>query len=178
MWPAGAYPAGSARRGAPASSRPKRDPGGLVAGLVVAGMGLYFLAGELEPDIGRYIVLVVGLLLLAVFVVRPEYSVLVPGAILTGVGFGLAVAPEVDDTAAAGIMELAIAGAFLAIWLLGAIYRLPQNHWWPLIPGGILTLAGLERFGRAEVGGSIGWWPIVLVVLGALIIGRALGRRR
>ena len=68
---------------------PQSDPGGLVAGLVIAGIGLFFLAGQLEPDIGRFVTMFIGLALLAVFVVSREYGFLVPGSILTGVGIGI-----------------------------------------------------------------------------------------
>ena len=52
---------------------PARDPGGLVAGLVIAGIGLFILAGQLEPDIGRFVTMYIGLALLAVFVVTRQY---------------------------------------------------------------------------------------------------------
>lgn len=148
-----------------------------MAGLVIAALGLFFLAGQLEPDIGRFVVLFIGLALLAVFVVRREYGFLVPGSILTGIGIGIAVEPAVSGQTEGGVMMLALAGGFLGIWVLGSIYRLPQNHWWPLIPGGILTLVGVVQLARADVEGAIRLWPIVLVVGGALIIGRAFGRR-
>ena len=71
-------------------------------------------------------------------------------------------------------MMLSIAGGFLGIWVLGSIYRLPQNHWWPLIPGGILTLVGLVQISRTDVDGALRLWPVILVVLGALVLGRTL----
>ena len=48
---------------------------------------------QLEPDIGRFVTLIIGLGLLAVFVVRRDYGFLVPGSILTGIGIGLALEP-------------------------------------------------------------------------------------
>ena len=74
-------------------------------------------------------------------------------------------------------MMLSIAGGFLGIWVLGSIYRLRQNHWWPLIPGGILTLIGLVQISRTETDGAVHLWPVLLVVLGALVLGRTLTRR-
>ena len=132
---------------------PRKDPGSLVAGLVIAGIGLFFLAGEVEPDIGRFVTLIIGLALLAVFVVRREYGFLVPGSILTGVGIGIALDSAASGEDDSGVMMLALAGGFLGIWVLGSLYRLPQNHWWPLIPGGILTLIGLVQLSRTDVDG-------------------------
>ena len=154
---------------------PRRDPGGLVAGLVIAGIGLFFLAGQLEPDIGRFVTLFIGLSLLAVFVVRREYGFLVPGSILTGIG--IALEPAMTGDTESGVMMLSLAGGFLGIWVLGSIYRLPQNHWWPLIPGGILTLIGLVQLSSADVEGALRLWPIILIVIGALVLGRTVSRR-
>ena len=148
-----------------------------MAGLVIAGLGLFFLAGQLEPDIGRFVTLFIGLALLAVFVVRREYGFLVPGSILTGVGIGIALEPATSGDTESGVMMLALAGGFLGIWVIGSIYRLPQNHWWPLIPGGILTLIGLVQLSRTDVEGALRLWPVILIVLGALVLGRTITRR-
>jgi len=161
----------------PRTSKPRSDPGGLVAGLVIAGIGLFFLAGQLEPDIGRFVTLFIGLALLAVFVVRREYGFLVPGSILTGVGIGIVLDTAASGAAESGVMMLSIAGGFLGIWLIGSLYRLPQNHWWPLIPGGILTLIGLVQLSRTDVDGALRLWPIILIVVGAIVLGRTLTRR-
>jgi hypothetical protein len=148
-----------------------------VAGLVIAGIGLFFLAGQLEPDIGRFVALFIGLALLAVFVVTREFGFLVPGSILTGVGIGIVIDSAASGDAESGVMMLALAGGFLGIWVLGSVYRLPQNHWWPLIPGGILTLIGLVQLGRTEVTGAMTLWPVVLIIVGALVLGRTITRR-
>lgn len=148
-----------------------------MAGLVIAGIGLFFLAGQLEPDIGRFVPLIIGLALLAVFVISRQYGFLVPGSILTGVGIGIVLDAAATGDVESGVMMLAIAGGFLGIWVLGAIYRLPQNHWWPLIPGGILTLIGLVQLSRTEVAGAVSLWPVILIIVGALVIARAITRR-
>ncbi len=156
---------------------PRNDPGGLVAGLVIAGIGLFFLAGQLEPNIGRFVTMFIGLALLAVFVVTREYGFLVPGSILTGVGIGIVLDSAATGEAESGVMMLAIAGGFLGIWVLGSLYRLPQNHWWPLIPGGILTLIGLVQMTRTDVAGALRLWPVILIVIGAFVLAKAITRR-
>jgi hypothetical protein len=148
-----------------------------VAGLVIAGVGLFFLAGQLEPDIGRFVPLFIGLALLAVFVINREYGFLVPGSLLTGVGVGIILGAAASGDAESGVMMLAIAGGFLGIWVLGSIYRVPQNHWWPLIPGGILTLIGLVQLSRTEVSGAVTLWPVILIIVGALVLARTITRR-
>jgi hypothetical protein len=147
-----------------------------VAGLVIAGLGLFFLAAQLEPDIGRFVTLIIGLTLLAVFVVRRDYGFLVPGSILTGIGIGLAIEPATSGAMQSSVMLLSLAGGFLGIWVIGSIYRLSQNHWWPLIPGGILTLVGLVQLFRADGGDALRPWPLLLVLVGALVLARTLTR--
>jgi hypothetical protein len=122
------------------------------------------------------VTLFLGLALLAVFVLRREYAFLVPGSILTGVGIGVALEPAVESDQG-GVMMLALAGGFLGIWVIGSLYRLSANHWWPLIPGGILTLVGLVQFSRSDSGGALPLWPVVLLVVGSLVIARTLTRR-
>lgn len=148
-----------------------------MAGLVIAGIGLFFLAGQLAPDIGRFVTLFIGLALLAVFVITREYGFLVPGSILTGVGVGIILEPAASGDVGAGVMMLALAGGFLGIWLIGSLYRLPQSHWWPLIPGGILTLIGLVQVTGIDVAGTLRLWPILLIVVGAFLLAKAITRR-
>lgn len=148
-----------------------------MAGLVIAAMGLFFLAGQLEPNIGRYVTMFIGLALLAVFVITREYGFLVPGSILTGVGIGIVLDSATTGEAESGVMMLALAGGFLGIWVVGSIYRLSQNHWWPLIPGGILTLIGMVQMTRTDVAGALRLWPIMLIVAGAFILAKAITRR-
>ena len=156
---------------------PRSDPGGLVAGLVIAGIGLFFLAGQLEPDIDKFVPMFIGLALLAVFVVTQEYGFLVPGSILTGVGIGIVLDSAASGEAESGVMMLALAGGFLGIWVIGSIYRLSQNHWWPLIPGGILTLTGLVQMTRTDVTSALRLWPIILIIAGAFLLAKAITRR-
>lgn len=148
-----------------------------MAGLVISGIGLFFLANQLDSNIGRFVTLFIGLALLAVFVVKREYGFLVPGSILTGVGIGIVLDSAASGDAESGVMMLAIAGGFLGIWVLGSLYRLPQNHWWPLIPGGILTLIGLVQLTRTDVAGAMRLWPILLILLGAFVLAKAITRR-
>jgi hypothetical protein len=147
-----------------------------VAGLVVAGIGLFLLLGRSVPDMGRWIPLVVGLIFMAAFLARREYGFLVPGGIITGVGVLLSGVVDADLEGA--VTALSLAGGFLAIWVLGAFFRLPQNHWWPFIPGGILAIVGMVRLADAGSEGVVRWWPLVLVLIGALIIGRTFLQKR
>jgi hypothetical protein len=64
---------------------------------------------------------------------------------------------------------------FAAIYIVERVYR-RRAHWWPLIPGVILMVSGLgARFGDV---GHILWRsaPAILVVLGVLLVVRAIRR--
>ena len=73
---------------------------------------------------------------------------------------------------------LSIAAGFASIWVLGRLLRLPDNHPWPFIPAGIIALVAGVQLADADVDGVLRWWPLVIIALGALIIGTALLRRR
>lgn len=103
-----------------------------------------------------------------------------------GVGAGMAL----GDVSAAGIskgewLPLAFGAALLGAWAAG---RLVGGHgrWWLLVPA-VLLLA----LAAARIAGSLSWrippaadealrtwWPAGLVVAGALLVVRALRRRR
>jgi drug/metabolite transporter (DMT)-like permease len=72
-------------------------------------------------------------------------------------------------------------GLRASIWVLGAMFRLREHHWWPLIPAGILATIGVVSL--IDQGGQLRdlsrlAWPIALVAIGALIVIRATTRRR
>ena len=120
------------------------------AGGWAAPLGITYVVDRLSA-----ILLVIAslmlLVVLAVFVVTRQYGFLVPGSILTGVGIGIVLDSAASGEAESGVMMLALAGGFLGIWVIGSIYRLSENHWWPLIPGGILTLIGMVQLTRTDV---------------------------
>jgi hypothetical protein len=151
---------------------------GTLIGLLVAGLGIMLLFGRSAPDLGRWIPLVVGLVFLAAFLTRRVYGFLVAGSIITGVGVGALLAGAADTDLAGAVATLCLAAGFLAIWVLGSLIRVPQNHRWPFIPGGILAMAGMIALADAELGGVARWWPLILVAIGVAIVARALVPRR
>jgi hypothetical protein len=160
-------------------TRDRRSNEGLWFGAILVGLGALLLAGQLVPGAGRYVVLVIGLALLAGFLATRGYGFLVPGGIVTGVGVGILLTEAYPS--AGGLFLLSLAAGFASIWVLGAIFRLREHHWWPLIPAGILATIGVVSL--IDQGGQFRdlsrlAWPIALVVIGALIVLRAATRRR
>ncbi|MGD8486931.1 MAG: hypothetical protein PVH07_09870 [Chloroflexota bacterium] len=162
-----------------------------MAGLVVAGIGLFLLLAQLVPDVGQWIPLLIGLVFLAVFVARREYGWLVAGCIVSGVGVGVVLASALDDPWSGAAVLFSIGGGFIALWLISALLRLGERDWprgpgpegakamwWPLIPGGILAIIGLIVLAEEGVGEDIlRWWPVLIIGAGLLILVSAFRRR-
>ena len=145
---------------------------------MVVAIGVFLLLAQVVSNIGEWIPLLVGLIFLAAFVSRREYGFLIPGSIIAGVGAGVILQDTVPAEVSGAVMVLCIAAGFLAIWVVGALLRLPENHWWPFIPGGILALVGAAQLSEANVGGPARWWPLIIVALGLLILARSFLRSR
>ena len=148
----------------------RRSRDALVGGLVLVTVGAILLVGQLVPDLSRYVALIIGLGLLALFLVRQEYGLLIAGCIVTGVGVGIVIASTASgDLAGAGFL-LSLGSGFLAIWLLSYLLRLSERHPWPLVPGLILTSIGAAL----AVGGSamdlLSLWPVALIVVGLVLV--------
>lgn len=144
----------------------------LVIGFVLVLVGGGALVSELLPEFDRYVPLVIGLGLLAVFLVTRAYVALVFGGILTGVGAGLLVAdllPGTKDDGPGAVLGLGF--GFVGIWLASWLTRVKEHHFWPLIPGGILLLVGvglvLDLFEQ-----DVSRWvvPAIIVGIGVLVM--------
>jgi hypothetical protein len=176
----------------PPAIGPPRDRGGLAAGVIVIGIGVFFLLGQLVPDVGRWIPLLIGLIFLAAFVVRREYGFLIPGCIISGVGVGILLEGAVDGQWSGAVMLFSIAGGFIAIWVVSTLLRLGDKEWprgmgreaaealwWPLIPGGILALIGVIVLSEEGFESDLlRWWPLLIIGAGVVVLVSALSRRR
>ncbi len=170
--------------GAQGSAGNRRDP--MVIGVILIAVGAIALLGQvvqLPSSLGSWIVLVIGLAFLGAAVGTRKYGFLVPGGIMTGLGAGIIVSEALTfptDEAMGGAVTLGLGVGFLAIWVIGSLLRFEANHWWPLIPGGILALVG----GALLIGGRaidlLNYWGAVVIVIGLIVIWRAVieGRRQ
>jgi hypothetical protein len=171
-------PTGPIADGSPPPIFGRHRDGSWVGGAILIGIGLAFLAGQLIPHAGDYIVLAIGLTFLAAFVVTREYGFLVPGGIVTGVGTGIVFASNLSAVEGGSLFMLSLGFGFIAIWVIGLVFRVRENHPWPLIPGIILGgigAASLAGTRYAEIGRY--GWPIALIALGAILLVRGWVRR-
>jgi hypothetical protein len=163
-----------------ATSKPTDARNLLLVGFVILLVGAAALISELWPTLDRYLPLLVGVGLLAVFWTSRAYLALVAGAVLTGLGSGLLVAGFLPGNEADGAgAVLGLAGGFFAVWTTSKILELREHHWWPLVPGSILLTVGgglgIDLIAGEESALIV---PAALVALGALMMALAYRRQR
>ncbi|MCZ7574143.1 MAG: hypothetical protein M5U01_36805 [Ardenticatenaceae bacterium] len=155
---------------------------GWVGGGVLILLGLLFLLARFVPTLTPYVVLLIGLGLFGLFLITQAYGALIPAGIVTGIGVGIVLASRSGGDAGGAAFMLSLGAGFLAIWVLGLLFRVPENHWWPLIPGSILILVGVAALGSRTAQTLLeslsNWWPLILIILGGWLILRQLQRPR
>jgi hypothetical protein len=119
-----------------------------------------------------------GLIFLVWGIGARTVGLLVPGGILSGIGFGVFLVggplSGIGDPVTGGVFMLCFALGWALITLLSPLAG--KLHWWPLIPGGVMAL-----FGGALLAGSAGLqalnlvgkaWPLALIAGGLYLILR------
>jgi hypothetical protein len=120
----------------------------------------------------------IGACFLAIYAHQRRYGYLLAGSILTGLGIGVAFESTLGGHGAAAVIGLGL--GFIAIFAVDSFRGLHQSHWWPLIPGTVLLLVGLEILSQTEtwLAWLANWWPLGLIAVGVLVIvRRAAGSR-
>jgi hypothetical protein len=141
---------------------------------IILGLGLYGL--QLVGPLGQSaILLTLGGLCVCAYLYTRAYLLLVLGGILVGLGIGSF--GERHFYVWGDLSRLGLGAGFILIYLIQLLYE-RKSRWWPLIPGVILILLGLGRWHEAWTYLISDGWPLILVIIGALILLGALGRRR
>jgi hypothetical protein len=152
-----------------------RDPGKVTGAiLVLAGLVLFVL--QLTTSVTISIMFLVGgFIFIAAYYNKHSYGLLIPGCILVGMGLGQLGDEYLDFLHSPSYIGLGL--GFLGIYAVDKLHR-GSTPWWPLVPGFILLLMGLET-DRLNMGTLFSkGWPLVLVVVGALYLAGRLGPRR
>jgi hypothetical protein len=143
--------------------------------LVLIGIGL--LIQQLYPEVavGTLVLLALGLAFLASWLVGGSWFAMIPGVLLVA----LAAARLLDDLGVydgPGATGLALAIGFLLIWLVA--YARERRYTWSLWAAGIFGLIAIVQLsGRiAGIPELTGFWPLVIIGLGILLLFNA--RRR
>ena len=145
-----------------------------VIGLLLIAVGGALLLVVTTEVGGEIVVGLLGVGFLVAYAMTRTYGLLIPGAILTGLGSGIAIA------AWGGPSESVVLGlgvGFLAIAVVdGLLGTTGPGWWWPFIPGGVLTFVGSSTItGLRDVHRYL--VPTVLIVLGIVLVARRTPRQ-
>lgn len=166
---------------APKTGASSRDRMAVAVILIVVGVvGLAAQAFDLTANLGGLIVLVIGVLFLVAFAFTRTDGYLVPGGIMTGLGAGIIASQglALTDEQTGGAVVLGLGLGFVSIWVIGAIARTDPNHWWPLVPGGILAVVGAVLLIGGQAVNLLDYWGVVIVAIGLLVLWRAWSESR
>ncbi len=182
-------PGSEAESSAAASSGPPEPPpaatqdaGPTLAGQVAAGLALVVLGGALlalerldgSPD--HLFLILVGGVFAAGYFYKKAFGLLIPGGVLIGLGAGLAYDDLYSDSFLDG--ESAAFGlgvGFLLIYVVSLLYE-RTHRWWPLIPGGVLVIAGFPEWEWADQ--ILDFWPVAVMAVGLFLLFRGLVSRQ
>lgn len=144
-----------------------RDPRRLTGLLLIAGGLLWALVATTDLD-ATVLVPGVGVAFVAAYLATRRYGLLIPGGILTGLGIGLVVAAHGGPDEA---VVLGLGIGFVAISVIDGLLSDDGAAWWPLIPGGILTVVGASQIaGIRDIG--IYLVPGALIIVGVALVVR------
>jgi len=149
-------------------------PIGLV--LVVLGLGLLVAT---QTGIGALLIPgAIGIAFLVAYAVQRRYGLLVAGCVLSGLGAGVLF--DSADGGSGAAVVLGLGAGFAAIFLIDSLRGLHRAHWWPLLPAAVLLLAGLDLAtgNLVTLAWLTGWWPLLVIAIGVLILVRGAARTR
>ena len=162
---------------------PAADAGPGLAGQIAAGLALIALCGVLlfleRLDSGAHahlLFILIGGVFVAGYLYKRAFGLLIPGALLLGIGGGLVFedlhsGPFVDGDNVA----LGLGLGFVLIYVASLLYE-RQNRWWPLISGGFLVIASLPDF--VWVDDVLDFWPVAVMAVGVLLLFRGVASRQ
>jgi hypothetical protein len=163
----------------------KQQKKDLTGGLILVAIGLIALAGQfftfsVPENLGLLIVPGLGGLFLAWGILTRNPGLVIPGGILSGVGWGIYAISgpfsiwQGDNEG--GVFLIFLGLGFGLITVITAVFT-KETHWWALIPGGIIAFVGASiLFGGFLLTlltyvGKL--WPLALILLGISILVNA-----
>jgi hypothetical protein len=155
---------------------PGRGRGFPWLGVLLVLVGVALLVGYFVPGLsgGTLILLAIASAFLAAWLIGGAWPAMVPGLLVLALGLAELIedmallGPPGEDVA--GLWSIALAVAFVAIWLIGASRG--RRAAWPLWGAGIFGLIGLAQLsGRLiDLPALNLFWPVVIIVVGVLLL--------
>jgi hypothetical protein len=136
----------------------------MLPGLILIALGVIFLLSRTFVALSGAVLLGgLGALFIFAYFATRKYGWLIPGSILAGLGFGELI----------GWSSLGLGLGFIGIFVIDVIVR-GKSHWWPLIPGVIITLDALGDRANVVIAPLrnliSNWWPLLLIVIGLWLL--------
>jgi hypothetical protein len=148
----------------------------VVTGVMLILLGLALFGIRYIEGLGESVLLLcAGGLFIAGYLFTRVYLLLILGCILFGLGVGSF--GERYFYVWGEFSEIGLGVGFVLVYLIKLVYE-RCSHWWPLIPGGVLILLGLQSWGRVWRFLLSDGWPLILVIIGVLVLLGTLGRER
>jgi hypothetical protein len=157
----------------------------LVPGSVIGGLAISLLSATLRiTDFVLYPLVCLGLAFLAWGLGARLIGLIIPGALLVGIGPGIAlawgdtIARDGQLPAGAGLAQTGVMLVCFALgWVLITVFSrfvTPKFIWWPLIPGGILAMTGWGLYIGGNPPGALNFisntGSIGLIILGVYLL--------
>lgn len=154
----------------------------LVGGLLLISIGALVLVAKFVdlpevPDLGLFFLPALGALFMLAGIFSRNEGLMVPGGILSGIGWGayLTAGPLTwaSERQEGGVFLLAFALGWVSITAVSALFA-KKTLWGTLIPAAVLAaIGGALFFGGAfidllEVAGKL--WPLALIVAGFAVL--------
>lgn len=160
----------------------KQKKNDLTGGVILLVIGVIALVGQfvtisIPESFGLLIVPGLGALFLVWGILSRKAGLMIPGGILSGVGWGAYAISgpfsiwQGDNEG--GVFLIFLGLGFALITVATAVFT-QETHWWALIPGGIIAFVGIAiLFGGAFMTllafvGKL--WPVILILLGISIL--------
>lgn len=157
----------------------------LAGGVILVVIGLVALVGQfvtfnLPESLGLLIVPGLGALFLVWGILTRNAGLMIPGGILSGVGWGAyAIAGPFSlwqGDSEGGVFLIFLGLGFGLITLVTAVFA-DETHWWALIPGGIILFIGTAILFGGALLTLLSWvgklWPLALILFGASLLWHA-----
>lgn len=146
------------------------------AGLILVVIGLMLLAAQWFNFTGAAVLGVLSAFFLVMYATSRKYGLLIPGMILGGLAVGVGL-QEYGYDPSGGIVVLGLGAGFVAVYLVDVLVQ-SGARWWPLIPGGILSVVGATQLaeGTAAADTIARLWPLGLVAAGVLVLAASFFR--
>lgn len=142
----------------------------LFLGLILILLGFFFLLKTHISDHFSLFLLLAGVFFLILYFITKVYGLLIPGGVLTGLGFGL-----IYQDKSSPLFFVFFGLGFILIYIFGLIKG--KSPLWPIIPGGILLGIGVyeELLSRDIIPYNFikkisFYWPIILIIIGLYLI--------